>query len=45
MTKRALITESDVQRAIREGRSNVQVDNEPIITPLAASSLKETIFW
>jgi len=41
MTNRTLITESDVQQAIREGRSTIRVDGEPIITPLAVTTLKE----
>jgi pyruvate dehydrogenase E1 component alpha subunit len=41
MAKRALITESDVQRVIMEGGRTLRVDGDPIITPLAASSIKE----
>jgi len=41
MTKETLITELEVQKAIQENRNTIQVDGEVIITPLAASSLKE----
>jgi len=41
MSNRALITESDVQQAIREGRSTIRIEGEPIITPLAVTTLKE----
>ena len=41
MTSKALITESDVRRAIQDGSLTIRVSGEPIITPLAASSITE----
>jgi hypothetical protein len=38
---KSLITERDVQTAIRSGETVIRVDGRPIITPLAASTLKE----
>jgi TPP-dependent pyruvate/acetoin dehydrogenase alpha subunit len=41
MSTKALITESDIQRAVREGKNTILVSGEPMITPLAASSIAE----
>jgi acetoin:2,6-dichlorophenolindophenol oxidoreductase subunit alpha len=41
MTSKALITESDVRRAIQDGSLTIHVSGQPIITPLAASSISE----
>jgi len=41
MTSKALITESDVRRAIQDGSLTIRISGEPIITPLAASSITE----
>ena len=41
MSPKALITESDVQRAIRDGTNTIRISGEPMITPLAASSIAE----
>jgi acetoin:2,6-dichlorophenolindophenol oxidoreductase subunit alpha len=41
MTSKALITESDVRRAIQDGSNAIHVNGDPIITPLAASSINE----
>lgn len=41
MSKKALITEADVRRAVQNGSYTIPVSGDPIITPLARSSLKE----
>ncbi|MGD8753440.1 MAG: thiamine pyrophosphate-dependent enzyme [Anaerolineales bacterium] len=41
MVKRTLITESDVRNAIRNGVKVIIVDDDPIITPLAAGILSD----
>lgn len=41
MSQRALITEADVRRAVQDGSYTIHVSGDPIITPLAQSSLKE----
>ncbi len=41
MSQKALITEADVQRAVQDGSYTIYISGEPIITPLAESSLKE----
>jgi pyruvate dehydrogenase E1 component alpha subunit len=41
MSKRTLITESDVRDAIREGVKVIQAGDNPIITPLAAGMLSD----
>lgn len=41
MSQKALITEADVQRAVQDGSYVIHISGEPIITPLAQSSLKE----
>lgn len=38
---KVLITEADVLRAFREGQTTIEVEGEPMLTPLAASSVKE----
>ena len=41
MMEKALITEAEVREAISDGSFTIRVNGEPIITPLAASSIEE----
>jgi TPP-dependent pyruvate/acetoin dehydrogenase alpha subunit len=41
MPQKALITEADVRRAVQNGTFTLHVSGDPIITPLATSSLKD----